>query len=162
MCGRPYVHFDPICVKITWRKVKTGWLKRLLGLDQLWPEYELTRDWHCQYYYRHFCVPRGFKFDGASIPRYRIVRGIAAFFQLGQVRTLCGGCLHDWLYTLPEKRADYPNLKYEESCLTRRDADQLMRESFAHFGIGPVARWGAWGLVRTFGRARYRDSSHTD
>lgn len=165
MCGRARLCFPPLPVRISWRRDPPqpgvrGFLKRLLGLDKVWPVYTITNDWMCQVFHRVFLIPQGFTCDGASIPKLRIVRAVASLFSLGQVRTLPGGILHDWLYTLPDRRHDHPNLKYEESCLTRRDADELMRIVFGHFGVGVIGRWGAWLMVRVFGKGRYQQATH--
>ena len=159
--GRPLFVFPPLPVEIAWKREPAGGglrgvFRKILGLDKLWPEYTLLRDWRCQVYNRIFTIPKGFVCDGASIPRLRSVRAIASLFSLGQVRTLPAGILHDWLYTLPDHMRGYPNVRYEESCLTRWHADELMRLVMGHFSVGVIGRWGAWLLVRMFGRNRYR------
>lgn len=86
-------------------------------------------------------VPKGFRFDGASIPRplwwWKQPAGIA----------FAAGVIHDWLY--------------RSQVLSRREADLHFYQCLIYTGARPIAANILWGTVRLFGGKAWNKNAST-
>lgn len=90
---------------------------------------------------RGFVVPRGFVWDGCSIPG--IVRGVIGTPYDGPQRD--AGLLHDYLY--------------ETWKVTRKDADELFYRQLLDDGASRAKAYLMWSAVRLFAAGHYKQSS---
>ncbi len=91
---------------------------------------------------RSFVVPKGFEFDGASIPR--LFRSLVA--SPLDPETARGGCDHDFIYrTQPE-------------WWTRKDADLMFLCELLEDGLSPRRAFLAYRAVRLFGWIAWREN----
>ena len=82
--------------------------------------WEITKDFHFEIDGTAYVIPKGFQFDGASIPKF-----LRTFFSPVGV-LLMGGLVHDYMYkytTLLEK-----NKKKTMGDLTQKRADEIFRD----------------------------------
>ena len=82
--------------------------------------WEITKDFHFEIDGTAYVIPKGFRFDGASIPKF-----LRTFFSPVGV-LLMGGLVHDYMYkytTLLEK-----NKKKTMGELDQKRADQIFRD----------------------------------
>ena len=82
--------------------------------------WEITKDFHFEIDGTAYVIPKGFRFDGASIPKF-----LRTFFSPVGV-LLMGGLIHDYMYkytTLLEK-----NKKKTMGELDQKRADQIFRD----------------------------------
>ncbi len=99
---------------------------------------ELAEDLHIKSFKRTFAIPKGFKTDLASIPKF-----MWWFIAPTDWGILVPAILHDWLYT----DRLYREKKYKQ----REIADKLFREKMKDFGLGIIRRNLAYLAVRLFG-----------
>lgn len=100
--------------------------------------------------YRRWWVPRGFRFDFASVPRF--IRPLIQTTDLGTAAP----CVHDRLYRTGGHvtSIDGQHMKY-----TRKDADDLFRELMQTVDRVPAwRRWMAYQAVRKFGGGAWQGS----
>lgn len=88
---------------------------------------------------RFIIVPKGFRTDGASVPRCLW----AIFPSTG--RYMRAAVLHDYLYSRLRGGLPHPE------AASRRDADRELRLAMAACGVDSVSRFLIWGAVRLFG-----------
>lgn len=87
----------------------------LMGVRQ----WEICEDFHFQLKGKYYVVPKGFTFDGASVPKF-----LAMWLSPTGV-LLMGGLVHDYAYkyaTLMDKDGNHTG------CMTQSDADKLFRD----------------------------------
>lgn len=91
---------------------------------------------------RGFAIPRGFEYDGASVPRF-FRRVVCSPLDPEAARA---GCAHDWIYrTQPET-------------WTRREADLMFLCLLLEDGLPPVRALSAYSGVRLFGGVAWREN----
>jgi hypothetical protein len=90
-----------------------------------------------------FTITKGFKFDGASVPRLGMLIGIE---RDGYYRPAT--LIHDWLY----ENNGCVFLDGEPFCYVRKDADQIFRECLKHLSIKSWKAWVMYHAVRIGGR----------
>lgn len=127
--------------------------------------YKLREDY--TYEYKHdgtlyrLTVPKGFKYDGSSVPWFLWWTGLRPD---GLVRA--AACLHDWLYSMSN---DYPTpgnrdshyyyIRYhkggewipQSKPWTRKQADKLFARAMREAGYAKWKRRAAYIAVRLFG-----------
>lgn len=82
--------------------------------------WELDKDWHFELQGQQYVIPKGFIFDGASVPKF-----LASWLSPTGI-LLLGGLVHDYIYkyeTLLLK-----GKKKTEPLYTQKEADQLFRD----------------------------------
>jgi len=82
--------------------------------------WEITKDWHFEVNGQAYVIPKGFIFDGASVPKF-----LASWLSPTGI-LLLGGLVHDFIYkfetlVLKGKKKCEPNF-------TQKEADQLFRD----------------------------------
>jgi hypothetical protein len=91
--------------------------------------------------YKEICVPMGFVFDGASIPRF--LWTLSGLTPDGLHRA--AALIHDYLY---HHKGKIPNSKVE---YTRREADSIFRELLTRSCINSLNVRRMYWAVRLFG-----------
>jgi hypothetical protein len=101
-----------------------------------------------------FCIPSGFTFDLASIPR--MLWWLIAPFELSVTAPL----VHDFLYARGDKhyKGSVSAPKYTQGAITRKDADNLFLEIMQGEGVVWLRRTLAYIAVRLFGVLNWKDS----
>lgn len=104
---------------------------RLLVTRQQFNWWELQKDWSTPY----GIVPKGFKTNGASIPRvfWWFMHPAGVLFE--------AATMHDYMY--------------EKALKTKLQADNVFREIALDHGVSEVKVTIAYYLVRLFGRGNY-------
>lgn len=92
--------------------------------------------------YKDITVPKGFVFNGNSVPRF--ARPI-----LGQYDYLECSCVHDFLY---DKESDYLRL-------TRKYADKLYKNMLIEFGCSRLASKTYYIFLRLIGWRKFKKYS---
>ena len=92
---------------------------------------ELSEDLHIKSSKGHFVIPKGFKTDLASVPRF-----LWWFIAPTDWFILVPAIMHDWLY--------------REQIFTRKESDGLFLEKMRDFHGGFIKRYLAWLAVRVF------------
>lgn len=90
--------------------------------------------------YTEFTIPKGWEFDGASIPRVFwsvIGKPTSSKFRLASM-------VHDWMYA---------------NKMGQKNADELFRKILKKEGVWNFKANIMWAAVRTFGRVFYNKSS---
>lgn len=106
-------------------------------------EWEIAEDWHFSLGPQQYVIPKGFTFDGASVPKF-----LASWLSPTGI-LLLGGLVHDFIYK-------YQTLVYkgEKSCepmFTQKAADKLFRDiNIEQNGIH-VLNWAAYLALRAGG-----------
>lgn len=95
-----------------------------------------------------FIVPKGFTYDGASIPR--ICWSILGLYPDGKLRG--GATFHDWLYRSGGKILSISNLPY---FFTRKEADHILKLCLQKSGISIVKIFLVHSAVRIFGKKNW-------
>ena len=106
---------------------------------------ELVEDYPVCIEGENFIIPKGFKFDGASVPRALwSITGICPF---GYV--LPAAIIHDWIYTQKGKIDE--NISY-----TRKQADEIFVQHLIDLDlINPIFEGGYRAVLRVFGTPRW-------
>lgn len=109
-------HMKPICIptanKGFWGAI---WLW-LIG-TRTW---EIAKDWHFTLNGDHYVIPKGFVFDGASIPKF-------LHTWLSPVGVLLmGGLIHDFMYA--HRSLLRKDKKGQSKTMTQKEADQIFRD----------------------------------
>ena len=98
---------------------------------------------------KNLTIPKGFRYDGASVPRW--LWSITGLSRDGIHRV--AALVHDFLY---ENRGFQENEKHEY-WLSRKEVDDVFREMLIELGVADhrvfIAYWGA----RAFGRLYWND-----
>lgn len=121
-------------------------------------EFALFQDFPVRIVYGGFdmiiTVPKGFVFDGATVPR--ILWTLSGLYPAGLI--MAGSCIHDWLYKRRRRkvRVQVFNdiLKVWEKkhmIFTRKEADDIMRIVNTLSGMDSKDIERAYFAVRTFG-----------
>tara|TARA_S200002703_G_scaffold158377_1_gene168570 strand:+ start:92 stop:694 length:603 start_codon:yes stop_codon:yes gene_type:complete len=118
-----FPHMKPIPIKTKGKGFWKGILLWLLGTRQ----WEIVKDFNYSVGGSQYVIPAGFKFDGASIPKF-----LHTFLSPVGV-LLMGGLVHDYMYKyeaqlINNKNYMDPNLKNEGVPVTQKKADQIFRD----------------------------------
>lgn len=120
--------------------------------------YELAVDWTYEWEHdgirRRIIVPKGFQYDGASVPR--LVWTCTGILPDGLIRA--AALVHDWLY---QHRGQLPEGSYQEfhrgkwrnvgRVATRREVDRLFARIMRETGVSKLKRRLAYAGVRAGG-----------
>lgn len=110
-------------------------------------EYEVVDDYTYQFRDYKITVPKGFRYDRASIPRIFWV--VIDKDSLSNVAPL----FHDLLYRYGGKLAQNQVSPYK--VFTRDDADELFLELMTKCGVMPLRRETAYKIVRAFAKSHW-------
>ena len=110
-------------------------------------EYEVVDDYTYQFKDYKITVPKGFRYDRASIPRVFWV--IIDKDSLSNVAPL----FHDLLYRYGGKLAQNQVSPYKQ--FSREDADELFLELMTKCGVMPLRRETAYKIVRAFAKSHW-------
>jgi hypothetical protein len=106
-------------------------------------QWEIAKDWHFEVNGEKYVIPKGFQFDGASVPKF-----LASWLSPTGI-LLAGGLVHDYVY----KYTVLLN-KDKKGCsmsFTQKQADQLFRDiNIEQNGIH-VLNWAAYLALRAGG-----------
>lgn len=106
-------------------------------------QWEIAKDWHFEVNGEKYVIPKGFQFDGASVPKF-----LGAWLSpIGIL--LMGGLVHDYVYkyTVLLKKGK----KSTSEPFTQKQADQLFRDiNIEQNGIH-VLNWAAYLALRVGG-----------
>ena len=109
--------------------------------------WEIAKDWHFEVNGEQYVIPKGFQFDGASVPKF-----LASWLSpIGIL--LLGGLIHDYIYkyTVLLKK----NKKNTSEQYTQKQADELFRDiNIEQNGIH-VLNWAAYLALRVGGFAAW-------
>jgi hypothetical protein len=120
--------------------------------------YELAVDWTYEWAHdgirRRIVVPKGFQYDGASVPR--LVWTLSGILPDGLIRA--AALFHDWLY---QHKGQLPERSYQEfyrgnwrdvgMVVSRGEADRLFARIMREAGVSTVKRRLAYLGVRACG-----------
>nr|BDD44368.1 hypothetical protein 20 [bacterium] len=95
-----------------------------------------------------FLVPKGFTYDGASIPRF--AWSLLGLYPDGNLRG--AATFHDWLYRSGGKILDISNTPY---FFNRKEADTILNLCMQKSGIGFLRRRVVFTAVRIFGKRNW-------
>lgn len=105
--------------------------------------WEIAKDWHFTVNGEQYIIPKGFQFDGASVPKF-----LASWLSPVGI-LLMGGLVHDYLYKYT--RLLKKNKKSTSDAFTQKQADQLFRDiNIEQNGIH-VLNWAAYLALRAGG-----------
>jgi hypothetical protein len=104
--------------------------------------YELVEDFHQPFSQGDIYVPKGFEFDGASIPSPAWQLTYTPFNPI----VLPASLIHDWIY-------------YNHQ-LSRSDCDDLFYEMLKSSGASRFKRSSMWTAVRAFGGEYWENDSN--
>ena len=97
--------------------------KGFWGAIMLWllgsRQWEITKDWHFSVHGAQHVIPKGFQFDGASVPKF-----LATFLSPVGV-LLVGGLVHDYIY---KHRVLLKKDKTVARVYEQKEADVLFRD----------------------------------
>ena len=106
-------------------------------------QWEIAKDWHFSIGKEEYVIPKGFKFDGASVPKF-----LASWLSPVGI-LLMGGLVHDYAYkysVLLKK-----GKKDTSVSMTQKEADELFRDiNIEQNGIH-VLNWAAYLALRAGG-----------
>lgn len=106
-------------------------------------QWEISKDWYFEVNGEKYVIPKGFQFDGASVPKF-----LASWLSPTGI-LLTGGLVHDYVYkyTVLLKQ----DKKSESKRMTQKEADQLFRDiNIEQNGIH-VLNWAAYLALRVGG-----------
>ena len=118
-----FPHMKPIPIKTKGKGFWKGILLWLLGTRQ----WEIVKDFNYSLGGSQYVIPAGFKFDGASIPKF-----LHTFLSPVGV-LLMGGLVHDYMYKyeaqlIHNKNYLIPENKSDIESVTQKKADQIFRD----------------------------------
>lgn len=92
-------------------------------------------------------VPKGFEFDGASIPRIaELIGPILGFsYRQGDFRLHSASVVHDWIYFTHQ--------------MPKANADDLFYYMLRQSEVGWSNAWMMWSAVRNHGKSSWKNSS---
>lgn len=102
--------------------------------------WEISKDWHFSVNGENYVIPKGFVFDGASVPKF-----LASWLSPTGV-LLIGGLVHDYAYkyTVLLKK----DKKSTSEPMTQNEADQLFRDiNIEQNGFHLLNNLAYWALV---------------
>lgn len=128
-----------------------------------WRAYELAEDYSYQWkkHDKHFriFIKAGFKYDGASVPRF--VWSITGIRPDGLIRA--AALIHDWIYVY---EGDLPAGSYQilvddkwvnlDGKWTRKNADRIFARIMREAGVKKIRRRAAYRAVRLGGWIAWR------
>jgi len=82
--------------------------------------WEIVEDWHFEVNGRQYVIPKGFEFDGASVPKF-----LATWLSPTGV-LLVAGLVHDYIYKYEVLLLDKP--KHPIHMFNKKEADKLFRD----------------------------------
>jgi hypothetical protein len=106
-------------------------------------QWEIAKDWEFEVNGETYVIPKGFQFDGASVPKF-----LASWLSPVGI-LLMGGLIHDYVYkyTVLLKK----NKKDTSAPMNQKEADQLFRDiNIEQNGIH-VLNWAAYLALRAGG-----------
>lgn len=103
--------------------------------------WELAADWRIKYNGVNYRIPKGFRTDGASVPRF-LWRVCGT--PLGVPR-LYAAIVHDWLYS-----GGCPGM-------TRAEADQIYRDLQIDMGVSRFKAYVEWAALRCCGGSHWHN-----
>lgn len=98
-----------------------------------------------EYRFNTYCVPAGFVFDGASIPR------ALWSFMNPYGRAFYPSLLHDYMYNQISYHYECGNYDEEDVENMRHIADMVFKELLGYHGVGKIRANMAYRAVRLFG-----------
>jgi hypothetical protein len=102
-------------------------------------QWEIAKDWHFSIGDNHYVIPRGFTFDGASVPKF-----LASWLSPTGV-LLVGGLVHDYVYKYT--RLLKKNKKGTSEAMTQKEADKLFRDiNIEQNGFHLLNKLAYWAL----------------
>lgn len=110
-------------------------------------EYTLIEQYTCPL--TGICVPKGLKYDGASIPR--VCWSLIGLSPDGLLRA--AALVHDWCYI---NGGIVEDSQGAELTLSKKEADKLFYELLMLAGVNPYRAKVAHFAVRCFGRGGYK------
>ena len=113
---KDYPHMKPIRIATKGKGFWKGILLWLLGVRH----WELAEDYNYKLNDKEFVIPAGFKFDGASIPKF-----LHPFFSPVGV-LLMGGLVHDYAYKYATLLRQ--NKKDTMGVISQKKADEIFRD----------------------------------
>jgi len=117
--------------------------KGFWGAIKLWllgvRTWEIVEDWHFELKERQYVIPKGFIFDGASVPKF-----ISAWLSPTGV-LLIAGLVHDYIYKYQVLLLDKP--KHPIHMFNQKEADKLFRDiNIEQNGFHLLNYLAYWGL----------------
>ena len=123
--------------------------------------YELAEGWRYEWLdedtweWRRICIPQGYRYDGASVPRKAWT--ISGLTPDGLIRA--AATVHDFIYdhrgAMPEGSCQYSWQgewrDAQDVVLTRKEADRLFLQILRESGVPARRCWLAYTAVRAFG-----------
>lgn len=107
----------------------------LMGVRQ----WEIAKDWHFEVNGEKYVIPKGFTFDGASVPKF-----LASWLSPTGV-LLIGGLVHDYVYKYTVLL--HKNKKDTSLPMNQKKADQLFRDiNIEQNGFHLLNNLAYWGL----------------
>lgn len=105
-------------------------------------QWEFNKDWYFVIDDVEYVIPKGFVFDGASIPKamWAIISPTGVL--------LIGATIHDYMY---QNGKLLMRGKRKERIVTRREADRIFRQVSIEVNGFSIVNWMAWAGVRLFG-----------
>jgi hypothetical protein len=100
--------------------------------------YELAEDLEFSFRDDVYVVPKGFKTDGASVPRVFWSLSMTPF----DPRVIRAAVIHDYIYS--------------SHCIEREDGDRLFRKILLEDGTDPQITENMYRSVRDFGRFAWK------
>ncbi len=116
-----------------------------------WRKYELAAPWSVKWLGQTYNIPKGFRHDGASIPR--LVWSLSGLRPDGLLRA--AALLHDALYRYGGR---LPRGWGPEVLFSRKEADAAFYGLMIEAGVPKWRAWMAWRAVRLFGRWSWKTS----
>ena len=119
---------------------------------------EWTYTWEKDGVTRRLVLPKGFRYDGASVPRF--LWSVIGLRPDGLIRA--AALVHDFLYFYGGKvpsgsyqilndNDEWDNLESEEDIWTRKNSDRIFVRLMREFGVSKIKRRLAYYGVRSFG-----------
>ena len=113
----------------------------MIVLKKIGNIYELMEDYTSPY--ANVTAPKGYKFDGASTPRF------AKWFLNNDIPgVLEASCIHDFCYTDTHDDCIYSKNRYE--------ADLLFKNSLKHSKVNWFRVYGSFVILRMFGWIQWK------
>ncbi len=143
---RPIVKPKPIGI---WNRIKRWWSR---GEWELMEDYALTLPGRYGYDFCEkkdytYCVKKGFKFDGASVPR------LFWIFISPTDTVFIASMFHDYAYRkgVIEIVDDYDYERPTKIFISRKSSDALFRDLAIEISGLKIIPYIAWAVVRVFG-----------
>lgn len=132
-------HMRPIAIPTDGKGFWSAIWQWFVGVRQ----WEIVKDWHFELNGKQYVIPKGFVFDGASVPKF-----LASWLSPVGI-LLLGGLVHDFIY-----KYETLVLKGQKKCepnMTQKEADQIFRDiNIEQNGIH-ILNWAAYLALRAGG-----------